>query len=236
METRSQMWLYKSVSSSLHGCSSTQKTHKNRIYNIHMYKYIMYTHAETYSQEKEKINCDRKVQWTVSFLWILADSGAAATLPAVVTGRVASCYSWNFSLLTICSVINKPHVRFLATLPVMIRKKKRKNLPNWPFKRRSLLCLSSFVGERRNKWFNSSSGGGALLFRTAPSRNDFTVQWQFVFVCFFVKTNVYIKKMHPPVPFLSVQEQVTNYSEWLFISRGNCKQEHKSVTFFTPDV
>lgn len=45
-----------SSSIALCGCSSTQETRKNSIYNIHMYKYIMFTHSlrhtDTYSQKK----------------------------------------------------------------------------------------------------------------------------------------------------------------------------------------
>lgn len=97
-----QIWLYKSISSSLHGRSSTQKTRKNRIYNIHMYKYIMYTHSETYSQEKRKstvtessLNCFIPVNSCWPFHRRLTEKDAA-TPPAVMTDRVASRWARTF--------------------------------------------------------------------------------------------------------------------------------------------
>lgn len=49
--------LFITSSIALCGWSSTQKTRKNSIYNIHIYKYIMYTHSlrhtDTYSQENK---------------------------------------------------------------------------------------------------------------------------------------------------------------------------------------
>lgn len=138
----------------------------------------------------------------------------------LLTRRAASpllvlCLVWlllpsqSFSLLTICSVINKLYVKLLSQVArVWYKKKKKKISQNWPFngasRQRYLLWGSAFVsqttveeggggagggGEEANKWLNTSTHSSLDHYRTGQMTSQCNGS-------FFLLRQMYIKCIH----------------------------------------
>lgn len=182
MKTRSRISLYKSVSRPSRTSRPVvhSETRKNSIYNIHIYKYIMYTHSQTHTVTESSLNCclsfllmfseqtffTSKVNWRVSprlsdrvdstchHVWYLSELLYKAEL---------------FSLI-IWSVFNKLCVRSVVFLYFCTPSSCSKS-PKLAFKHPSMFV--QLCGERRNKLTHSKSLGQLRLQMTSQCNGSF---------------------------------------------------------------
>lgn len=216
MKTRNQISLYKSILRPFFFCPllfsavgrPLRKNTKNSIYNIYIYKYIMFTHthSDRHSQEKKK-NKSAVTESSLICCFFIPINPQCSDRGCITQHLKLLNPPKLLSFLTICSVINK-----LCASGCLHQ---CKNLPSCPFKRFTHPYLYSFCGLRRNKWFNTSKHTHTHTNLQDSSKRLHSAMAVFFF--FVVKTNVY-KNASICAISIRPRELGCKFQKYLFIS------------------